>query len=120
MVPLKIFIILFICILLIYFNYDYKKYIEPLEDIGDPEIPFKGAPLAYKNTTLYLKNPLLENSPKVYQTITQDEKFNSDFFYNNDNGKYYNDGEMNMDFRYFNNASNLSLYHFFNPSTKTS
>ena len=43
MVPLKIFIILFICILLIYFNYDYKKYIEPLEDIGDPEIIFKGA-----------------------------------------------------------------------------
>lgn len=117
MIQLKPIIIIIICMLLIYFNYEYKTYIEGLEDIGDPNKSFVNAPIAYKEMTKSVKNSLLKNIDEKYKNLTINSKYNSDYFNKIENRKYYNDSEMEMDFKYFNNASNLSLYHLYNPST---
>ena len=88
---------------------------EPLENYGSETIPMMDAPLAYGNTTYYLKNPDLSGINSIYKTITTTDPFIPDTFNNNDNKAYYNTSEMNMDFKYFNNASNLGLYMYYNP-----
>ncbi len=93
---------------------------EPLENYGSENIPMMDAPLAYGNTTYYLKNPDLSGINSVYKTITTTDPFTPTTFNNNDNKTYYSSSEMNMDFKYFNNASNLGLYMNYNPPETTS
>ena len=93
---------------------------EPLEDYGSETIPMMDAPLAYGKTTTYLKNPDLSGADPMYKSITTMIPFTPDTFNNNDNKTYYNNSEMSMDFKYFNNASNLGLYMNYNPPETTS
>lgn len=88
---------------------------EPLENYGSETIPMMDAPLAYGDTTYYLKNPDLSGINSIYKTITTTDPFIPDTFNNNDNKAYYSTSEMNMDFKYFNNAANLGLYMNYNP-----
>jgi hypothetical protein len=93
---------------------------EPLEDYGSETIPMMDAPLAYGDTTYYLKNPDLSGINSIYKTITTTDPFTPITFNSNDNKTYYSTSEMNMDFKYFNNASNLGLYMHYNSPETTS
>ena len=73
------------------------------------------APLAYRTFATSLKYPTLGNNvDPVYQDITSDTPYTSKIFNKKNNQKYYSQAEMENDFKYFNNASNVGLSQMFN------
>ena len=99
-----LFLLIIIVILGILKPYYYFK--ESLQDFGYRKIEMDNAPLAYENITLRLKN--LQEDDEL-----RDDSFNEILFNNNDYKQFYSSNEMNMDFKYFNNSSNLTLAIFF-------
>ena len=93
-----------------------EKEQESLMDFGYKNKE-RNAPLAYKKFALRLKYPNLnknEDTKKKFIDLTSNTKYSPQLFNKKDLRKYYSKKEMQHDFKYFNNASNLSLYHDFN------
>lgn len=111
---LCIFLALFVAYL--YTKQDVLHYytIEALENYGDEKMTIS-APLAYRTFATSLKYPTLGNNvDPVYQDITSDTPYTSKIFNKKNNQKYYSQAEMENDFKYFNNASNVGLSQMFN------
>jgi len=85
--------------------------IENLQDYGSKTTTTDG-PLPYERFVDNIKNPK-ENT--IYVNLTSQSPYTAIDFNKNNNRKYYGDHEMKMDFKYFNNASNLELYQSLNP-----
>jgi len=85
-------------------------YVENLQDYGSKTNTNTG-PLPYERFIDQIKNPQ-ENT--IYVNLTSQSPYTAIDFNNNNNRKYYGDHEMRMDFKYFNNASNLELYQSLN------
>lgn len=94
-----------------------KHFVEPLQDYGSKTKPMDKAPLAYESFPMYMKNPKMDNNDPSFQDImiNNETPYTPLNFNDNDNKKYYGTTEMQMDFKYFNNASNLTLYNVYNP-----
>lgn len=108
----KVIYLIILLFIIVTFGIIKPYYKEPLKNKGHPTIEMKTAPLAYENTTLFLKNPDYYNNI----TLDFDNSFDEILFNNNDYKKLYRSSEMNMDFKYFNNASNLDLFQSHNVS----
>ena len=96
--------------------------IENLQDYGSKTQAFSGGPLPYSSFVDYLKEPEdITNKrhrkyfTKITKHIQKNKPFTSRKFNKTKLKKYYDDEIMETDFKYFNNASNLRLYQYFNP-----
>lgn len=95
--------------------------IENLQDYGSKTQAFSGGPLPYSSFVDYLKEPediknkkLRIHFKKITKNIQENRPFTSKKFNKKKNKIYYDDEIMETDFKYFNNASNLRLYQYFN------
>lgn len=91
--------------------------LEGLTDYGEKRYT-ETAPLAYERFATSIKYPTLITDPTeraAMEDITQYGAFTPVQFNKSNLQKYYSQSEMEQDFKYFNNASNLSLHHLFNP-----
>lgn len=93
------------------------KCAEALKDYGARQETMN-APLGYEAMTMALKYPsMIEDETyksEIDALMDDSTSFNQVYFNKNENRRFYSQGEMENDFKYFNNASNLSLYHSFN------
>lgn len=129
MIHKKYIITLFILII-VFFSINQKlnfipslrfQSIEQLENYGSKQRKFLGGPLPYISFIDYLKEPeeiKNRNVRKKFLNMVKHTKenkpFTSKIFNNNKMKKYYSDGEMETDFKYFNNSANLQLFHYYN------
>lgn len=106
-----------------------KHFVEPLQDYGSKTSSMDNAPLAYESFPIYITHPEINSNdpnfkpidPALHDIITNNETPYIPAVFNEiKNKKYYSKGEMEMDFKYFNNASNLTLYNYYNDSTEES
>ena len=109
--------LLCVCIIATVTGIRKEKEQEGLMDFGDGDIELN-APLAYERFASRIKNPDSikngESKQKFLNLTSNDTDFTPNLFNKIDHRKYYSDSEMHQDFKYFNNASNLSLYHHYN------
>ena len=109
-----IFIFLALFVAYLYTKQDNFYTREALENYGNEKMAIS-APLAYRTFATSLKYPTLgTNVDPVYQAITSDTPYTSKIFNQKNNQKYYSQAEMENDFMYFNNASNIGLSQMFN------
>ena len=108
--------LLCVCIIATVTGIRKEKEQEGLMDFGHKRKE-RNAPLAYKTFALRLKYPNFIKNEKTktqFLELTSDTQYSPEVFNKIDLRKYYSKNEMQQDFKYFNNASNLSLYHHYN------
>lgn len=106
-----------LCVLIIVSAPQNKLEVEGLRDFGEKRYA-ETAPLPYETFSLSIKYPDLITDVEqrtAIENITKHDTFTPEYFNKINLKKYYSQSEMEQDFKYFNNASNLSLYHHFNP-----
>ena len=105
-----------LCVCIIATVSGIRQQQEGLMDFGDNYKEIH-APLAYEKFAFQLKYPESiknNNTKQKFLNITSNAQYSPNIFNQVDLRKYYSESEMQQDFKYFNNASNLSLYHDFN------
>lgn len=106
-----------LCLFIISTAPQKNKNLEGLRDFGEKRYA-ETAPLPYETFSISIKYPdLITNVEQrtAIEDITNYDTFTPEYFNKINLKKYYSQSEMEQDFKYFNNASNLSLYHYFNP-----
>ncbi len=108
---LKILLLL----LILYFIIDFSNKYEGLKNFGEEIIEYK-APIGYKKVMNIIKHP--EKAKKSYSIDTSDTElidnisgdisYNVNLFNNNNN---YSNRKIMRDLKFFNNSTNLMLYH---------
>ena len=109
--------IIIVCLLVYILFLGLKRCLEPLE--------YESYPLDHRSFVKVLKEPehrdlsniIIDisntyNDPNV--DVTENLETNALKYNKIYNQKYYKDSEMQMDFKYFNNATNIDLFRYFN------
>lgn len=122
-------IALIVCVLFLLFIYIYIDQTiiqESLVDYGQKNIEYR-APIAYEQIRKHIKYPEEDENNRlidIYKNSMnnndisfefnwkEDPSFNSNIFRKFD--KYYSDKKIDNDLKYFNNSTNLMLYHYKN------
>jgi hypothetical protein len=92
------------------------KKIEGLENYGSPE-ENTNAPIAFKTLAQELKYPSMikdNTKKKEIENILEHYRYNNNIFNHRSLQKYYTNSIIENDLKYFNNTSNIILYHYNN------
>ena len=109
--------IIIVCLLVYLLFLGLKRCLEPLE--------YESYPLDHRSFVKVMKEPehrdlsnIIIDIGSIYNDPNVDVKENLEtnaLKYNKIyNQKYYKDSEMQMDFKYFNNATNIDLFRYYN------
>ena len=122
------FIISVSCVVIIVVNAHYsanrmmsQQHIT--ENFGNQTTIPNETPLDYDLVTDYLKSPsniTNDETKKIYQELTNDPIYNTNLFNDNTKQNIYGDNIIITDLKYFNNASNILLYHYYKENSSGS
>lgn len=101
--------IIIVCLLVYLLFLGLKRCLEPLE--------YESYPLDHRSFVKVMKEPEHRDLSNIIIDIesTKENLETNALKYNKIyNQKYYKDSEMQMDFKYFNNATNIDLFRYYN------